>query len=455
MRYRRGGSIRSSGDGSVMELERRNRVIEPLLAANSLEEERSITAKPFDISKRLVWKAWRLVRANRGAAGVDEESLDEFERDLKNNLYRLWNRMTSGSYFPLPVREGLIPKKSGGQRPLGIPTISDRVAQMVAKLVLEPELEPRFHEDSYGYRPGKSAHQAIVVTRKRCWWHDWVLEFDIRGLFDNIDHALLMKAIRHHTTSKWLLLYIERWLTAPVQQADGTLRSRTKGTPQGGVISPLLANLFLHYAFDRWMTKQFPRLPFCRYADDGLIHCRSLQQAEYVKERLAQRLKECVLEIHPDKTRIVYCKGVHRYGEYEHIQFDFLGYTFRPRRSYDKHGRVFTNFTPAIARSAATALRQEVRSWRLQLKSDKSLEDLSRMFSPAIAGWVNYYTRFYASAFNAVAKHINRALARWAMRKFKKLRGHKTRAVKWIEHVAQQRPALFAHWRAGYQFAAR
>ena len=438
-----------------MELERRDRIIESLSLANSSEEEHSITTKPFDISKRLVWKAWRRVRANRGAAGVDEKSLDIFERDLKNNLYRLWNRMSSGSYFPPPVREVPIPKKSGGQRLLGIPTVSDRVAQMVAKLVLEPEMEPHFHEDSYGYRPGKSAHQAIAVTRRRCWWHDWVLEFDIRGLFDNIDHRLLMKAVHHHTTCKWLLLYIDRWLTAPVQQADGTLRQRTKGTPQGGVISPLLANLFLHYAFDRWMTMQFPRLPFCRYADDGLVHCRSLQQAQYVKERLAQRLRQCGLEIHPGKTRIVYCKGVHRYDEYEDIQFDFLGYTFRPRRSRDKHGRTFTNFTPAMARGAATALRQEVRSWRLQLKSDKSLEDLSRMFSPTIAGWVNYYTRFYASAFNAVAKHINRAIARWAMRKFKKLRGHKTRAVKWIERVAQQRSHLFAHWRAGYQFAAR
>jgi RNA-directed DNA polymerase len=405
-----------------MEPEQRNRVVESSQLANSHEEERSATTKPFDISKRLVWQAWQFVRANRGAAGVDEESLAMFERNLKKNLYRLWNRMSSGSYFPSPVREVLIPKKSGGERPLGIPTVTDRVAQMVAKLVLEPQLDPHFHEDSYAYRPGKSAHQAIAVTRTRCWRHDWVLEFDIRGLFDNIDHALLMKAVRHHTSCKWMLLYIERWLTASVEQVDGTLRQRTKGTPQGGVISPLLANLFLHYAFDRWMTKQFSRLPFCRYADDGLIHCRTLKQAEYVRERLARRLQECGLEIHPQKTRIVYCKGVHRVEQYEHIQFDFLGYTFRPRRSYDKYGRTFTNFTPAMARSAATALRQEVRSWRLQLKSDKSLENLSLMYSRKIAGWIAYYTRFYASTFEVVARYINRAIAQWAMRKFKKLR---------------------------------
>jgi RNA-directed DNA polymerase len=438
-----------------MELERRGRVIKTLSPVNPNGEERAVAAKPFDIPKRLVWRAWRLVRANRGAAGVDEESLEMFERDLKNNLYRLWNRMSSGSYFPPPVREVLIPKKSGGQRPLGIPTVSDRVAQAMVKLLLEPDLDPQFHEDSYGYRPGKSAHQAIAVTRKRCWWHDWVLEFDIRGLFDNIDHALLMKAVRHHTTCKWVLLYIERWLSAPVQQVDGTLLPRTKGTPQGGVVSPLLANLFLHYAFDRWMMREFSRLPFCRYADDGLVHCRTLKQAEYVRERLAQRLNDCGLELHPDKTRIVYCKDLHRRQEHDLIQFDFLGYCFRPRRSFDRHGRLFTNFTPAMAPNAAKAIRQEVRSWRLQLKSDKSLEDLARMFSPKIAGWVNYYCRFYASAFNAVARHINRAIVRWAMRKFKKLRGHTRRAIKWVERLAQQRPHLFAHWRAGFGFAAR
>lgn len=438
-----------------MESERRDRIIEPSSRANSHEEERTGTARPFVISKRLVWQAWQLVRANRGAAGVDEESLAVFERNLKSNLYRLWNRMSSGSYFPLPVRQVLIPKKSGGERPLGIPTVTDRVAQMVAKLVLEPQMDPHFHADSYAYRPGKSAHQAIAVTRTRCWRHDWVLEFDIRGLFDNIDHGLLMKAVRHHTSCKWLLLYIERWLTVPVQRADGTLCQRTKGTPQGGVISPLLANLFLHYAFDRWMTRQFPRLPFCRYADDGLIHCRTLKQAQHVKERLAQRLLECGLEIHPNKTRIVYCKSVHRNEEYEHIQFDFLGYTFRPRRSYDKYGRTFTNFTPAMARSAATALRQEVRSWRLQLKSDKSLEELAEMYSSKIAGWLAYYTRFYASTFEIVARYINRAITRWAMRKFKKLRRNKTRAMEWVRSVAKQRPHLFPHWGLGFRFVAR
>ena len=347
------------------------------------------TAKSFDIPKQLVWEAYRQVKANGGAAGVDGQSLDEFEGVLKNNLYRIWNRMSSGSYFPLPVKAVAIPKKSGGERTLGIPTVSDRIAQTVVKLVLEPQVDPHFHEDSYGYRPGKSAHQALEVTRKRCWWHDWVLEFDIRGLFDNIDHRLLMKAVRHHTKCKWVLLYIERWLTVPMQAADGGLRRRDKGTPQGGVVSPLLANLFLHYAFDRWMATQFPRIPFCRYADDGLIHCRSLKQARYLHFKLAQRLKECGLELHPEKTKVVYCRDLHRRREYERIQFDFLGYTFRPRRSKDRYGRIFVNFTPAISRVAGKAIRQTVRSWRLQLKSDKSIEDLARMFGPEIRGWIN------------------------------------------------------------------
>ena len=381
---------------------------------------------------------------------MDEQSLLEFEGALGNNLYRIWNRMASGSYFPPPVKAVTIPKKSGGERTLGIPTVSDRIAQTVVKLVLEPQIDPHFHADSYGYRPGKSAHQAIEVTRKRCWWHDWVLEFDIRGLFDNIDHGLLMKAVRCHTDCKWVLLYIERWLTAPMQNADGSLCRRDRGTPQGGVISPLLANLFLHYAFDRWMAAQFPKVPFCRYADDGLIHCRSLRQAHYLKTRLAHRLKECGLELHPDKTKVVYCRDIHRQEEYETIQFDFLGYTFRPRRSKDRYGRVFVNFTPAISRAATKAVRQEIRGWRLQLKSDKSIEDLSRMFAPVIRGWINYYCRFHPSAFKPVADRLNMSLARWAKRKFKRLRGHQRRARHWIGQVAERQPGLFPHWRASF-----
>ncbi len=286
------------------------------------------TAKSFDVSKELVWQAYKLVKGNKGAAGVDEQSLVEFDADLSNNLYRIWNRMASGSYFPPPVKAVEIPKKSGGNRILGVPTVTDRIAQMVVKLRLEPKVEPYFHEDSYSYRPGKSAHQALEVTRQRCWRYDWVLEFDIRGLFDNIDHSLLMKAVRKHTDCKWSILYIERWLKAPMQMQNGRIIAREKGTPLGGVISPLLANLFLHYAFDKWMAAYFQKNPFCRYADDGLVHCHSLEEAQSMRERIDARFKECGLELHPDKTKIIYCKDNNRRGTHDHIQFDFLGYTF-------------------------------------------------------------------------------------------------------------------------------
>lgn len=225
--------------------------------------------KSYEISKHVVLEAFKRVKANKGAAGIDGEVLETFEGNLKNNLYKIWNRMSSGSYFPPAVKAVEIAKKNGGTRMLGVPTVADRVAQMVAKIYFEPRVEPYFHPDSYGYRPGKSAVDALKVTRQRCWKYDWVLEFDIKGLFDNIDHEVLMKAVCKHTDNPWVILYIERWLKAPFQMPDGTAQERTKGTPQGGVISPILANLFLHYAFDKWMEKHHRNKPFARYADDG------------------------------------------------------------------------------------------------------------------------------------------------------------------------------------------
>jgi len=272
-------------------------------------------AKPFQISKKQVWDAFKKVTANRGAAGVDGQSVVEFEKDLCNNLYKLWNRLSSGSYFPLPVRRVEIPKGDGRMRPLGIPTVADRIAQMVVKQMLEPILEPQFHEDSYGYRPGKSAHEAIGVTRRRCWQRGWVLDLDIKGFFDNIDHELMMRAVRYHTDYRWVLLYVERWLKCPVQHPDGKIESRDKGTPQGGVVSPLLANLFLHYAFDMWMKKNFPSVPFERYADDVVCHCVSETHAKRLRVAIEKRLKECLLELHPEKTKIVFCKEQSKRGE--------------------------------------------------------------------------------------------------------------------------------------------
>jgi len=405
--------------------------------------------KSYEISKHIVLEAFLRVKANKGAAGIDDESLEAFEADLKNNLYKIWNRMSSGSYFPPPVKAVEIPKKAGGTRILGVPTVADRVAQMVAKIYFEPSVEPHFHPDSYGYRPGRSPVNALTVTRQRCWRYNWVLEFDIKGLFDNIDHELLMKAVHKHTDNPWVIIYIQRWLKAPFQMPDGSVKERTKGTPQGGVISPILANLFLHYAFDKWMDRNHPDKPFTRYADDAVAHCRSKEQAEELLDSLDRRFKECKLELHPTKTRIVYCKDDDRRGNYSDTSFDFLGYTFRPRRSKNKYGKHFINFTPAVSNKAKVAMQQEIHDWRMHLKPDKTLEDLSNMFNPVIRGWVNYYGRFYKSEMYSVLRHMNRALVRWARRKYKRLAIHQRRANYWLGRIARREQKLFVHWKMG------
>ena len=410
--------------------------------------------KPFSISKQAVWEAYRQVKANHGAAGIDGESIAAFEEHLKDNLYKLWNRLASGSYFPPPVKVVTIAKKEGGQRLLGVPTVADRIAQAVVKRALEPLVEPHFHRDSYGYRPGKSAHQALETTRQRCWRYAWAVKFDIKGAFDNLSHALILKAVRHHTDCKWVLLYSERWLTAPLQYEDGRLEVRTKGTAQGGVVSPLLMNLVLHYVCDRWMQRQYPQYPFERYADDGLAHCQTEAQALALKAALVARFAECGLELHPAKTRIIYCKDDDRPGEYEHTKVDFLGYTFQARRAKKRWGKSFINFSPAVSNSAGKAMRQRTRSWGLQERSDKSLEDLSRMFNPLLRGWINYYGRFYKSAMYPTFRHLDQVLVRWAMRKYKRLHRRPRRATHWLGRIAHKEPWLFAHWQMGVRPAA-
>jgi len=330
---------------------------------------------------------------------------------------------------------------------LGIPTVSDRVAQMVAKQVLEPELEKHFHPDSYGYRPGKSALDAVGSARKRCWKNDWVLDLDIKGFFDNIDHELMMRAVRTHTDESWVLLYIERWLMAPVEMQDGTQMNPQKGTPQGGVISPLLANLFLHYAFDKWMEREYPTISFERYADDAVCHCENQAQVEKLKQDLEVRMKEVGLELHPEKTKIVYCQDDTRRENYARTSFDFLGYTFRPRRSKNYLDKHFINFTPAISNKAAKRIRQISWDWNWPIRSDKQLEDLARMFNSAIRGWINYYGRFYKSALYPTLRVLNRRLVMWATRKYKRLRHHRRRARHWLDRIARKQPNLFAHWR--------
>jgi RNA-directed DNA polymerase len=406
--------------------------------------------KPYSIPKILVWEAYQRVKGNGGGAGVDWESIEKFERRLKDNLYKIWNRLSSGSYYPPPVKAVSIPKKSGGVRVLGVPTVADRIAQTVVKEILEPMLEPVFHRNSYGYRPGYSALDAVEMVRRRSWEYDWVIEFDIEGLFDNIDHELLMRAVRKHCRVPWVLLYIERWLKAPMQDEEGWLAERSRGTPQGGVVSPLLANLFLHYAFDRWASEHLYSVRFCRYADDGVVHCKSLAQAQLALRKIKDRFRQCGLELHPEKTRIVYCKDINRDNSYPVIQFNFLGYTFRPRKVADKYGRVYVNFSPAVSREALRMMCQTIRSWRIQLKNNKELKDLSNMFNPILRGWWNYYGRFHGSAMAPVWQHMNAFLVRWLKNKYKHLSQHRIQAQKLLRKLAESAPMSFVHWNMGY-----
>lgn len=447
----RGGAARSSVEAPVMGVERRGCVVQEDGIDQPRKRDESLTStKSFAITKRQVFTAWKQVKANRGSAGIDEESIAEFEKNLAGNLYRIWNRMASGSYFPPPVKAVEIPKRSGGIRTLGIPTVSDRVAQTVVKGYLEALLDPLFDPDSYGYRPGRSAKDAVAVTRQRCWKYDWVIEFDIKGAFDNLDHDLLMKALRKHTEEKWVLLYVERWLQAPTASASGELIPRIRGTPQGGVVSPVLMNLFMHHAFDRWVRRNMASCPFARYADDGVVHCVTLSQAQRAKKRIADRFSACGLELHPEKTRIVYCKDSNRRGPHPIVQFTFLGFTFRPRHAVSGKGQHFTSFLPGASREAQTRMRQRIRGWHLPRQSPATLHEFSQEYGPTLNGWWRYYSSFYPKALSPVFKQLDLALMRWARGKYKRLSRHKERSRAWLNQIARREPNLFVHWRHWY-----
>jgi len=407
-------------------------------------------AKPFIIPKILMMEAFKLVKANGGSAGVDNQTLEDFELNLEDNLYKIWNRMSSGTYFPPPVKAVPIPKKSGGERILGIPTVDDRIAQMGVKLTFEPTVEPHFLNDSYGYRPNKSALDAVGITRKRCWVYDWVLEFDIKGLFDNIDHELLMKAVTKHTDIKWVILYIKRWLIAPLELKKGTLIQRDKGTPQGGVISPILSNLFLHYVFDVWMTRNHPGKPWCRYADDGLVHCKTEEEAKLILEELRKRFEECGLMLHPEKTKIIYCKDDNRKGKHKEEKFKFLGYTFRTRVvENSKTKKTFLGFTPSVSTEALKSMRAKVREWNIRNRTDLELETISKLYNPVIRGWWGYYAKFNPSGLYPFWRSFNKTLIAWAIKKYKGLKRSKRRAGQLLQKIAKERPQLFEHWNRG------
>jgi RNA-directed DNA polymerase len=414
--------------------------------------------KPFDISKREVWQAYQRVAANKGAPGVDGVALEAFEKDLKDNLYRIWNRMSSGSYFPPPVRAVPIPKKDG-VRILGVPTIADRIAQTVVARRLEPRMEEIFHDDSYGYRVGRSAIDAVRKCRERCWRYNWVIDLDVAKFFDSCPHDLIVKAVEANTDQRWIVLYVKRWLVAPLQHPDGTLEARGRGTPQGSAVSPCLANLFLHYAFDVWLAREFPSVRFERYVDDAVVHCFSERQALEVRAAIGQRMEQVGLKLHPEKTKIVYCGDSNRRGGHDDVTFDFLGYTYRPRIAINQRmGTTFTSFAPAMSRDKLTAKGEEVRRWRLHLRTGSTLADLAEQINPIVRGWMTYWGHFNKSRMYGLLRRINAYLMRWARKKYRRLRSRK-RLQAWWARLVENEPEMFAHWAwvtdSGFSFAGR
>ncbi|MBS0032477.1 group II intron reverse transcriptase/maturase [Chitinophaga sp. 22321] len=404
--------------------------------------------KSFSISRRLVSLAYQQVRSNKGAGGIDGISLETFHKAYKDHLYKLWNRMSSGSYMPPPIKLKEIPKKGGGLRPLGIPTISDRIAQSIVRGLLEPGLEQVFHEDSYGYRRGKSAIQALSRARERCWNQNWVVDVDIKGYYDNIPHDLLMKAVRLHCKSGWILLYLERWLKAPLQRSDGTIEERTKGVPQGSVIGPVLANLYLHYSMDKWLEKIYRHCPFERYADDAIIHCGSMREATELKAALSERLEACGLELHPEKTHVVYCKDSNRRQRgSSKMSFDFLGYTFKPRLAQNsQRGVWFTNWLPAVSTRSMRSMNEKMGKWEVLKRTTNTLQEVAAEINPVVTGWINYYSKFYKTKLVSYMHIVNVKLASWARRKYKHLRASEMKAIRWLHGVSMRQPRLFAHW---------
>jgi RNA-directed DNA polymerase len=404
--------------------------------------------KPFDIPKTLVWQAWKRVAGNGGAPGADGVTIEDFKADLGSNLYKIWNRMSSGTYFPPPVRAVEIPKSSGGTRILGVPTVGDRVAQTAAALALEPRTEAVFHDDSYGYRRGKGALDAVARCRERCWAKDWVIDLDIRKFFDSVPWDLVVKAVQANVTheQRWIVLYVRRWLAAPIVMPDGRTQARDRGTPQGSSASPVLANLFMHYAFDKWLEREFPTVEFERYADDAVVHCVTERQAREVLAALEERMAEVGLELHPDKTRIVYCQdGKRRRRDCPETSFTFLGYTFRARKAKKADGSgSYTGFLPAVSKDALKRMSEEVRSWRIHLHDARELEDIAAWVNPQVRGWIACYGRFFRSALEPLLRRINSYLVRWARRKYKRLRAFK-KLKKWWDGLTARQPRMFAH----------
>jgi group II intron reverse transcriptase/maturase len=399
--------------------------------------------KPYDIPKRLVWQAYKDVRASRGAAGCDAQTIAQFDENRDRNLYKIWNRLSSGSYFPPPVLKQEIPKPDGRKRVLGIPTVTDRIAQGAVKLCLEQILEPKFHPDSYGYRPGRSAHDALEKTRQRLWKYDWVVEIDIRAFFDTVSHELILKALRYHGVPIWAQLYAKRWLEAEMVDRDGNRQQRDKGTPQGGVISPLLANLFLHHGLDKWMERHHPRIPFARYADDAVLHCLNSRQADEFILALQARMEDIGLELHPEKTRKVYV-GRANPREAVEREFTFLGYDFKRRVLRKKDGELFYRVFPGASKKAMKEMTKVIRGWRIHRSSGMTIWKVAQSYNATLRGWINYYGRYWYRHFGyRLWSTFQSRLVRWARCRYKL---SQRAAEKKLKVIRQHHPNLFAHW---------
>jgi RNA-directed DNA polymerase len=408
-------------------------------------------AKPFPVSYQMVRDAYQKVKTKGKACGVDEMSMKDFEEKLSGNLYKIWNRLASGTYHPPAVREVEIPKKDGKMRKLGIPTVGDRIAQTVVKDYMEASIDQLFHEDSYGYRPLKSAHQALAKARINVTRFDWVIDMDIKGFFDNISHDLLLKALDKVVEEKWVKMYCKRWLEMPVQKTDGTIVSKEgRGTPQGGVISPLLANLFLHYAFDLWITRKHPSICFERYADDVIVHCHTQEEAEEILRQISERMNQCQLELHPLKTKIVYCKDYRRTESHKQVQFDFLGFSFQPRPSKDiQTKKIYTRFDLAISRSSQKKIVEEINRFEIHKWSESTIEDIADALYSKLQGWISYYGKFRKWVFLNVFQRLTFRLVKWVRNKYRIQ--SLNRSHQWLVDYQRLHPKLFAHWSFGFK----
>lgn len=449
-----GGLNRSSEEDSVMGLERRIEVIQLELPFTTSVRGRKIVevaTKGIPITKKMVWESYKKVKVNKGSGGIDEISLAQYAENISGNLYKLWNRLSSGSYFPRAVKEVEIPKPDGRKRKLGIPTINDRIAQQVIKDYLEGRLEKVFHPSSYGYRPNRNAHQALQAVRKNVWSYDWVIDMDIKSFFDEVSHGLLNKALSRHVEENWVKMYINRWLNCPIQLSDGSIVEREgKGTPQGGVISPLLANLYLHYVLDKWMDKIHPGVKFVRYADDVIVHCRTKTEALRIQESIRDRMESCQLSLNEKKTKVVFCKKYRKQSTYKEVCFDFLGYRFQPRPTATKTGKMFLGYDCAISKASEKKITKLIKGTNFQKWTARSIEEIASFFNAKIRGWINYFGKFRKRRLNRIFKIFNARLTNWVRKRYKKLNKSYIRACKWLQEYKSVNPELFVHWRYGF-----